>query len=93
MHLQKKLKRDKDPILRQRIQMILLRGDEHTQPNRGVMGGMLLNVAELTLAYEEEIVIPIRMLRARYQDCLPVVHSKILKPLRRCGAALLPQHT
>jgi predicted transcriptional regulator len=41
--LQKKLQREKDPVVRQRIQMILLREDGSTQPKIAELMGVSLS--------------------------------------------------
>jgi DNA-directed RNA polymerase specialized sigma24 family protein len=44
--LQKALKREKDPILRQRIQMVLLREDGKTQPEIAELTGKSLSTVK-----------------------------------------------
>jgi hypothetical protein len=52
-HLQKALKREKDPIVRQRIQMVLLREDGKTQPKIAELMGMSLStVNRAHMAYQ-----------------------------------------
>ena len=51
--LQKKLQREKDPVVRQRIQMILLREDGSTQPKIAELMGMSLStVNRAHMAYD-----------------------------------------
>ena len=51
--LQKKLQREKDPVVRQRIQMILLREDGSTQPKIAeLMGVSLSTVNRAHMAYD-----------------------------------------
>src|SRR6476469_793217 len=51
--LQKALKREKDPTLRQRIQMVLLREDGRTQPKIAELMGMSLSTVNLAhMAYD-----------------------------------------